>query len=237
MSLAGQKSRRRFVSSVSAFLAAWVCRFPLAAEEGQDTTEGADGEFLCATPQFSKYDKIISLGKKPIPFAYNADRQLTLNPLIGAGETISLEQFQLALGSDAWKRSDGLDAGKKIKIGVQFLDGMPQQHELVRRYAPLWTAKGAPFEFVFGKGNHIRITFNALGNWSSIGRQARAKPSDDATMSLQQVSPGVPETRQRRVILHEFGHALGMRHEHLQLLLGPACGPKRPSPGRARPDP
>jgi len=58
--------------------------------------------------------------------------------------------------------------------------------------------------FVFGPGNsNINISFSKTGAWSVIGRNSNyAKPS----MNFGSFSV--------RIVLHEFGHALGLGHEH-----------------------
>jgi hypothetical protein len=75
---------------------------------------------------------------------------------------------------------------------------------------------GITFEFIadthYDRAD-VRITFNAaLGSWSMVGNEAIEVPARDPTMNLgwldsdRQPSGGV--------ILHEFGHALGLIHEH-----------------------
>ena len=55
---------------------------------------------------------------------------------------------------------------------------------------------------------HLAITDSGTSH-SAVGRQAEKKPVQDATMTLN-----LATDHQRRTILHEFGHALGLRHEH-----------------------
>jgi hypothetical protein len=131
-----------------------------------------------------------------------------------------MRDFQLFLGSDAWTMSDSLPTSSgKIRIGVFFLNGDEDQRSKVREYAPLWAIAGGAtrVEFVFDdrEMNHIRISFD-IANDSRLGRQAR-NVSDRKlpTMRLKDVNSASTEDRRRRVILHEFGHALGLRHEHL----------------------
>ncbi len=65
-------------------------------------------------------------------------------------------------------------------------------------------------------GGNIRITFNTWdGSWSYVGVQARSISSSAATMNFGWVnSTSTTTLDERGVILHEFGHALGMLHEH-----------------------
>jgi hypothetical protein len=66
---------------------------------------------------------------------------------------------------------------------------------------------------------HIRIGFDPDdGNWSLIGRTALGKALRDRTMNLGEVARNWDITsaraRIRGTIRHEFGHALGLEHEH-----------------------
>jgi hypothetical protein len=119
----------------------------------------------------------------------------------------------------AWKFTDGLPGSTpdRIRIGVFFLDGSPQQRQFVMDYAPDWTGpEGATIEWVFDNAdmNHIRITFETNENKSAIGTDAKHK-LDGPTMWLADVSARSSLERIQRVIRHEFGHAIGLHHEHL----------------------
>lgn len=59
----------------------------------------------------------------------------------------------------------------------------------------------------------IRVSFRGSGYWSVIGTAAKRVPKNEQTLNLQFWS-GVPDTEVQRVTLHEFGHALGLLHEH-----------------------
>ena len=71
----------------------------------------------------------------------------------------------------------------------------------------------------------LRITFDSgAGNWSFLGTLAQNVPPAQATMNLGWVldSPD-PQPFEKGLILHEFGHALGLTHEHSgDILLDPA---------------
>ncbi|KAH7304522.1 hypothetical protein B0I35DRAFT_330362, partial [Stachybotrys elegans] len=63
----------------------------------------------------------------------------------------------------------------------------------------------------------VRIRFDENdGNWSYVGRNCVAIAKTDATMNLGSVDGLSPSTSgfERGVILHEFGHTLGLLHEH-----------------------
>ena len=63
---------------------------------------------------------------------------------------------------------------------------------------------------------HIRITFAGNENKSLIGRQLLRSLGDPLTMWLGdvKVSGDEPTEMEQGVILHEWGHALGLHHEH-----------------------
>jgi serralysin len=101
-------------------------------------------------------------------------------------------------------------------ISISFIDGTQQQKDLVRRFAPEWTNNLANLQFSFQEppNTDIRISFRYKGSWSVIGTTCRSIPKDQPTMNFGWLTPGVSDDEARRVILHEFGHALGLIHEH-----------------------
>lgn len=66
---------------------------------------------------------------------------------------------------------------------------------------------GLKLEFVDNvKEAMIRISFEDDGAWSYVGTDALAQPSNQATMNFGWIDAST--------IMHEFGHCLGMIHEH-----------------------
>jgi hypothetical protein len=103
-------------------------------------------------------------------------------------------------------------------ITVSFLDGDESVQQRVRKVAQRWTAPGlANLRLIFQDDNDslIRISFKHPGSWSVLGTQCRnvtdlARP----TMNYGWLKPESTDDELRRVVLHEFGHALGLIHEH-----------------------
>ncbi len=128
---------------------------------------------------------------------------------------------------------------KKSPVTVAFNGGNDEVYKIIEATAQEWTAHSENFRFSFrnpdgtfriwpatdGKRADIRISFNENGYWSLIGSFALARASG-ATMNFynfpETLRPhyGFPDpaawkrTYYRATILHEFGHALGLNHEH-----------------------
>jgi len=104
-------------------------------------------------------------------------------------------------------------------LRVRFLDGSAKQRAKVEAQAHGWE----PYEkigFVFGSdpAAELRVSFVAdPGSWSAIGTDALvadAYPPDKPTMNFGWLRDDTDDEEYARVVLHEFGHALGAIHEH-----------------------
>ena len=112
-----------------------------------------------------------------------------------------------------WKPEDGATPHSgKITLNVCFLNGSNADHDTVRKLAPQWTQGRLGNRVVFrfdapARSSQIRIRFRGRGaSVTSLGREALKKTKHEETMHLSVVD--------QRDILHEFGHALGLSHEH-----------------------
>lgn len=92
-------------------------------------------------------------------------------------------------------------------LRIRFIDGTAAQQALVKKHAVQWTEHAnLKFEFGSAANSQIRIAFKDDGAWSYIGTDALGIPADQPTMNFGWQDEGV--------ILHEFGHMIGMIHEH-----------------------
>lgn len=140
--------------------------------------------------------------------------------------------------------SPGLAWKGQKRVTVAFRGGSDELYSLIEQTAKEWTALGGELELSFqDESGHyrqwsksdtspvanIRISFEGGdegGYWSLLGVLAKNVEPNEATMNYE----GFPEALRKyfhdqnatewaksyahTVILHEFGHALGLSHEH-----------------------
>jgi hypothetical protein len=113
--------------------------------------------------------------------------------------------------------------GKKWQPGknlsVAFLDGSKTQRAKVIEKAKEWcNYANIKLNFNGGASPIIRISFQAdPGSWSAIGTDclvANVFPTDQPTINFGWLTDETDDVEYRRVVVHEFGHALGAIHEH-----------------------
>jgi len=114
-----------------------------------------------------------------------------------------------------------LFAGKRWKPGRTlrcfFMDGSEIQRRKVQEHAVEWT-RWANINLDFSlpiRQSDIRISFVAdTGSWSYVGTDCLVIPKNKPTMNYGWLRDDTADAEWRRVVLHEFGHALGCIHEH-----------------------
>jgi hypothetical protein len=104
-------------------------------------------------------------------------------------------------------------------LKCRFLDGSPKMKKKTEAVAHQWEKHcDIKFKFISSGPAEIRISFFADdGSWSGVGRDALNRgyfPLHQPTMNYGWLRDDTDDVEYRRVVTHEFGHALGCIHEH-----------------------
>lgn len=99
-------------------------------------------------------------------------------------------------------------------LSIAFIGGSETQRAQVRSIAPQWEQVcGIRFDWRTSLPATIRVAFDPSdGAWSYLGTDCAEIPANQPTMNLGWLD--------QAVILHEFGHALSLAHEHQNPLGG-----------------
>ncbi len=104
--------------------------------------------------------------------------------------------------------------GSTITVG--FRGGSSALRARVMRYAREWTNfANLAFRVVSDGPADIRVGFEQNGaSWSMVGNASSRTNPNGPSMNFGWLTDQTPDDEVRRTVLHEFGHALGLLHEH-----------------------
>ena len=106
---------------------------------------------------------------------------------------------------------------KNTELKVRFLDGSTALHDRTLLAARSWILDGLKLgmrQAAKGEAADIRVSFAGGGSWSYVGTDCRGVHPSQPTMNLGWAKLDTPEKDFSSVVIHEFGHALGLLHEH-----------------------
>ncbi len=102
------------------------------------------------------------------------------------------------------------------RLRVRLLDGNDEFGARIVRLAQIWSAySNLSFEPSTDQDAEVRVALReGDGSWSYSGTECLNVPVTEPTMNLGWVKPASPLSELESVVLHEFGHVLGLAHEH-----------------------
>lgn len=165
----------------------------------------AAGFYTCAPPDYAQIEPILSPGGRLV-----TDHRYCFAWLVDVASPANKPRAALWRGAKWPERST---------ISISFLGGDDGLCRRIQAAAEQWTAPGfANLTFQFRddtKDTDIRIGFvRGAGSWSCIGKTCHQVPKEKATMNFGWLTPESTTQDIEAVVLHEFGHALGLIHEH-----------------------
>ncbi|MCA6361666.1 MAG: hypothetical protein IM638_01385 [Bacteroidetes bacterium] len=131
-----------------------------------------------------------------------------------------LEHQEVAAGSSSGVYLANVQWTNGSIIHVQFNGGTQGVRTRIERYAKIWeNYANITFDFHSTGVPDILIAFQKGGYWSLIGTNARQKAAfGNPTMNFEGFDDKTADEWVKSTVLHEFGHALGLLHEHMNPL-------------------
>lgn len=154
-----------------------------------------------------------------VAFAKKTYSQVNLNDTLRVCTELKSYDKMAGLKAEKWA------PGQTLK--VKFIGGNDFLQSKVKQYAVEWSKHcSIKFEFITSGVAQIRVSFeNGKGSWSIIGKASESYSINPSTGQLYQSNNGptmnfgwfnayTPDEEFSRTVTHEFGHALGLIHEH-----------------------
>jgi len=195
--------RRGFILGSISILHSAACLAP-----SQAAPAGGSARFICGT-----LDRFGATRQGFTIAPFSSDPNYDRKEREAITNEFHITPFGTALYSNRWRSNDGMTPNSGlITLGICFLNGTDSQRALVRAASVKWLTGelGTKMKFAFDvprDKSQITISFNNSSlNRSLVGRESAQYANKQATMDLGDLID--------HVIEHEFGHVLGLEHEH-----------------------
>jgi hypothetical protein len=159
---------------------------------------------------------VTTAAKDPTIAAYRPRLQALLDqpdaaPAVSAPQSAD-EQRERQLHPEVGATARLWEPGQTLH--ARFLGGPASVRSAVEARVESWL-EYANLEVSFGKARHaeIRIGFGQPGSWSFLGTDCLSVPPGEPTINFGWLDRNTPKAEVDRVVLHEFGHVLGLQHE------------------------
>lgn len=134
--------------------------------------------------------------------------------LKSTAEPLLLEQ-NIVLLTELAAQTKYMWSGNRRQLKVYFFEDSDRANKVMGIAAEWNQYCGLHFvRTMVREESNIRVSFLPKESWSKLGAFAIGVPKMHPTMNFGWLLPGLPEEDYRAVVLHEFGHALGLIHEH-----------------------
>ncbi|AZB33173.1 M12 family metallopeptidase [Chryseobacterium bernardetii] len=152
--------------------------------------------------------KLLAVSKADIPTGFENTQMCKDVYLPGEDKVPGTASKGAVITSKKWAN------GRVITVGLY--GGSTYVRNKVIQYAKEWSKyANITFNFVTSGTPQIRVTFTSgAGSYSYIGKDALSIASNKETMNFGWFNDSTSDTEFSRTVIHEFGHALGMIHEH-----------------------
>ncbi|KAK5118447.1 hypothetical protein LTR62_002961 [Meristemomyces frigidus] len=175
------------------------------------------------SPALITMDDAHPIGADPIQaHKQNGTTTVAQDPTLGAVHVcsqLSAPTKQKVVGTQPTRPGfEALDNRKLWPNGtiltVRIFGASPFVAGKIQQFANVWSSyANIGFKFVDSGDSNIRVTVTPGGSWSWIGTDANGIAQGQPTMNFGWFNDQTADDEFSRVIVHEFGHAIGCIHE------------------------
>jgi len=123
------------------------------------------------------------------------------------------ERRKTSMRPEVGDYADLWDPGTTLRI--RFLNGSASLRDAVESAAMQWVEyANLNFEVGDDPDAPIRVSFDRQGSWAYLAKQCLTVNPNEPTANFGWFTEDTPQSEISATVLHEFGHILGLQHEH-----------------------